>query len=59
MKNSNDTMTEVTPRLKNSKVNTFIDHTLLCFITLTLTLQKLRLISYFKLQFVPRSEKSV
>jgi hypothetical protein len=42
-------MTEVTQGLKNSKENTFIGHILLCFITLTLTLQRLRFILYFKL----------
>jgi hypothetical protein len=41
-------MTEVTQRLKNSKESTFIDHILLCFITRTLTLQRLRFILYFK-----------
>jgi len=41
-------MTKFTPRLKNSKESTFIDHIILRFITRTLTLQRLRFILYFK-----------
>jgi uncharacterized protein YybS (DUF2232 family) len=40
-------MTEFIPRLNNPKENTFIDHTILRFISLILTLQRMAVVFYY------------